>query len=76
MFLTSYKRDYTGGRFIFIDIEKNKKKNVVVDPKNGRTVMFSSGQENTYFFENIKDGQLLFLALSFTCDSKLALTLK
>jgi hypothetical protein len=70
IFLSTYNRDLTGGRFVFVDYEKKKKTNNVVDPKIGRTVIYSAGAENTHIIEKITDGHLSFLALSFTCDSE------
>lgn len=70
IFLSTYKRNHTGGRFIFVDIEKKKKKtNHVVDPKIGRIVVYSTGAENTFVIENVINGHLSLLKLSFTCQS-------
>lgn len=68
IFLSNYKRNFHGGRFIFVDVEKKKKKNNIVDPKAGRVVVYSAGGENTHVLENILNGYLISLTLSFTCE--------
>ncbi|KAG5674366.1 hypothetical protein PVAND_004340 [Polypedilum vanderplanki] len=76
IFLSTYKRDHQSGRFIFVDVEKKKMKHSIIDPKLGRTVIYSSGDENTHVFENLISGHLSFLTLSFTCDNEAVLLLK
>jgi hypothetical protein len=49
-------------------MEKKKKKNNIVDPKAGRVVVYSAGGENTHVLENILNGYLVSLTLSFTCE--------
>ncbi|XP_070492335.1 2-oxoglutarate and iron-dependent oxygenase domain-containing protein 3-like [Chironomus tepperi] len=68
IFLSNYKRNFHGGRFIFVEFEKKKKKNHIVDPKAGRVVVYSAGGENTHVLENILNGNLVSLTLSFTCE--------
>lgn len=66
-------KNHNGGRFLFIDFENKKRKNIIVDPKPGRVLIFSSGSENTHFIENIINGQLLFIKLALNCNQKTAL---
>lgn len=76
IFLARFKKDFEGGRFIFTDVENKKRKNVIIDPKVGRVVVYSSGSENTHLIENVLSGHLSFLTLSFTCDKNSVLLLK
>lgn len=77
IFLARYKKDFSvGGRFIFIDVENKKRKNVIIDPKIGRVLVYTSGSENTHLIENIISGHLSFITLSFTCDKDSVLSLK
>lgn len=76
IFLSSYKRNFNGGRFLFVDYEKKKKKSNFIDPKVGRIVVYSAGEENSHIIENILNGHLSALSLSFTCDKEAVLLLK
>jgi hypothetical protein len=40
----------------------------IIEPKAGRLVMFSSGQENPHRVERLLSGQRFVLAFWFTCD--------
>jgi hypothetical protein len=40
----------------------------IIEPKAGRVVMFSSGQENPHRVERLLSGQRFVLAFWFTCD--------
>jgi len=66
LYLTHYKRDFTGGRFIFID--SHKKVNRTVEPKEGRLSVFTSGHENRHRVEEVTGGTRYALTLGFTCD--------
>lgn len=66
--LNNFKRDFSGGKFIFIDSENGKKKNIVVEPKAGRTVGYTAGSENMHFMEKVTTGASYFITLSFTCN--------
>lgn len=68
IFLTNFKRDFTGGKFVFVDTENAKKKNVAVEAKAGRTIGYTAGSENLHFIEKITDGASHFITLSFTCN--------
>jgi len=66
LFLTNYKRDFTGGRFVFVD--NHMKINRTIDPKEGRLVVFTSGHENRYRVEEVSGGTRYALSLGFSCD--------
>ena len=68
IFLGSMNRHFTGGKFSFVDIENQRKKNVVVEPKAGRTIGYTAGSENMHILEKITDGVNYFITLSFTCE--------
>lgn len=68
IFLTSYKKDFSGGKFIFVDSENGKKKSVMVEGKAGRTVGYTAGNENLHFVERVTTGENYFMTLSFTCE--------
>lgn len=68
IFLTNFKKDYAGGKFIFKDTENGKKKNVVVEGKAGRTVGYTGGSENLHLIEKVTTGANYFISLSFSCE--------
>lgn len=76
IFLGRYKKDFDGGKLIFVDTENKRKKHVVGYSKPGRLLGFSSGSENSYYLENIIYGQMTFVKLSFTCNQDSVLLLK
>ena len=41
---------------------------LVMEPKRGRVIVFSSGHENTHHFERVTSGQRFVLSFWFTCD--------
>lgn len=67
IFLGNFNQHFTGGKFIFVDTENQRKKNVVVEPKAGRTVGYTAGSENLHIVEKITNGVNYFITLSFTC---------
>lgn len=76
IFLGRYKKDFDGGKLIFPDIENKKRKIIVVHSKPGRVAAYSSGSENTHYIENVVNGQMIFITLSFTCNQEEVLLLK
>lgn len=68
IYLTSFKRDFSGGKLVFVDTDKGKKKNYVVEAKTGRTVGYTAGSENIRFLEKVTTGENTFITLSFTCN--------
>lgn len=66
LYLADYKRDFTGGRFMFMD--ESAKVNKSVEPKEGRVSAFTSGVENRHFVEPVTGGSRYALTMGFTCD--------
>ncbi|XP_064605505.1 2-oxoglutarate and iron-dependent oxygenase domain-containing protein 3-like isoform X2 [Liolophura sinensis] len=52
LYLTNYGKDFTGGRFIFVD----KAQNMTVEPRKGRVSFFTSGSENLHHVEKVESG--------------------
>lgn len=66
LYLAEYKRDFTGGRFMFMD--ESSKVNRSIEPKEGRVSAFTSGVENRHFVEPVSGGSRYALTMGFTCD--------
>jgi len=66
LYLSDYKRDFTGGRFVFID--ENFKANRTIEPREGRVSAFTSGVENKHHVEPVVGGTRYALTMGFTCD--------
>ena len=62
LYLSTYKKDFEGGRFIF------DKDQVVIEPALGRVSFFTSGSENPHHVEKVENGTRLALTVAFTCD--------
>lgn len=69
LYLTDYNKDFTGGRFVFVE----KDANVTVEPKLGRVSAFTSGSENPHYVEKVTGGIRYALTVSFTCDKSKAI---
>ncbi|XP_074648552.1 2-oxoglutarate and iron-dependent oxygenase domain-containing protein 3-like [Tubulanus polymorphus] len=69
LYLTDYDKDFTGGRFIFVD----KSKNITIEPKKGRISFFTSGSENLHHVEKLESGTRYAITVAFTCDSSKAI---
>lgn len=69
LYLTSFAKDFNGGRFFFVD----EKRNMSVEPRIGRVSMFTSGPENLHYVEKVSSGERYALTVSFTCDTKFAI---
>lgn len=67
IYLSDHKRQFTGGRFVFIDGSHNKTY-ATVEPKRGRVLTFTSGRENLHRVERVRSGERTALTISFTCD--------
>ncbi|XP_055849465.1 2-oxoglutarate and iron-dependent oxygenase domain-containing protein 3-like [Episyrphus balteatus] len=73
LYLNDYKKDFNGGRFLFIDgMEKNKTISAI-EPKMGRVSAFTSGSENLHNVEKVTDGTRFAITISFTCNSNFAI---
>lgn len=66
LYLSEYEKDFTGGRFMFVE----KQANVSIEPKFGRLSYFTSGSENEHFVERVESGTRYAITVSFTCDKK------
>jgi len=66
LYLADYKKDFTGGRFMFMD--ESSKVNKSIEPKEGRVSAFTSGIENRHFVEPVTGGSRYALTMGFTCD--------
>ncbi|KAK3590952.1 hypothetical protein CHS0354_034524 [Potamilus streckersoni] len=69
LYLSTYGRDFSGGRFIFVDTDSNK----TVEPRIGRVSFFTSGSENVHYVEKLEDGVRYAITISFTCDPQKAI---
>ncbi|XP_031569024.1 2-oxoglutarate and iron-dependent oxygenase domain-containing protein 3-like [Actinia tenebrosa] len=69
LYLSDYSRNFTGGRFVFVD----KASNHTVEPKTGRLSFFTSGSENVHFVEKVTKGTRFAITISFTCEKKFAI---
>lgn len=56
VFLSDYYKEFVDGRLIFIDVNNTKLKDVVVEPKIGRVVVYTSGPENTFVIKKVTAG--------------------
>lgn len=72
LYLSGYKREFTGGRFVFIDGADNKT-HMIVEPKRGRVSAFTSGAENLHQVELVGSGERFAMTISFTCNPKFAI---
>lgn len=61
LYLNDFYRDFDGGRFIFIDENKedNKTTRSSIEPKKGRVSVFTSGGENVHHIEKVTRGTRL-----------------
>lgn len=66
LYLSEYEKDFTGGRFMFVD----SKENISIEPKFGRLSFFTSGSENEHFVEKVESGIRYAITVSFTCNKK------
>lgn len=70
LYLTDYGKDFTGGRFIFVDKDANR----TVEPRAGRVSFFTSGLENPHYVEKVSSGTRYAITISFTCDKSYAIS--
>lgn len=58
LYLTDFQRDFQGGRFVFVDEnkEKNQTLHSMIEPKKGRISVFTSGAENLHHIEKVTEG--------------------
>eukprot|EP00298_Acanthocystis_sp_HF-20_P028403 c7123_g1_i1.p1 GENE.c7123_g1_i1~~c7123_g1_i1.p1 ORF type:complete len:319 (-),score=88.54 c7123_g1_i1:99-1028(-) len=77
LYLTTYEKDFEGGRFVFTKRNYEQSDDgpmfvddLVVEPKIGRLLIFSSGGENEHYVEKVTSGKRFVLTIAFTCDPK------
>lgn len=70
LYLTTYGSDFTGGRFIFVDDDRE----TAVEPRIGRVSFFTSGSENVHYVEKLESGVRYAITISFTCDPRMAIS--
>ncbi|KAH3863731.1 2-oxoglutarate and iron-dependent oxygenase domain-containing protein 3-like [Dreissena polymorpha] len=70
LYLSTFNKDFTGGRFIFTDNGTE----TAVEPRAGRVSFFTSGSENVHFVEKLKSGVRYAITVSFTCDPEKAIS--
>ena len=70
LYLSDYNKNFTGGRFVFVD----SKTNYTVDPRAGRLSFFTSGSENLHRVEKVTSGERFAITVSFTCDKEHAIS--
>lgn len=58
LYLNDFHRDFKGGRFIFIDVDKAENRTTYssIEPKKGRVSAFTSGAENVHHIEQVTQG--------------------
>jgi hypothetical protein len=67
LYMSMFGDDFSGGRVIFYDADSSQV-DLVVEPRPGRMLIFSSGHENPHKVERVTAGQRLVLAFWFTCN--------
>lgn len=70
LYLSDYNKNFTGGRFVFVD----KNRNSTIDPKTGRVSFFTSGSENLHHVQKVASGTRYAITVSFTCDKQYAIS--
>lgn len=74
LYMSTYQSDFTGGRLRFYDANKydiadeDDAVDLIMEPRQGRVVIFSSGHENVHRVEEVHSGQRYVLSFWFTCD--------
>lgn len=71
LYMSNYDIDFTGGRFIFTSSSSDLDEKYiqhVIEPRIGRVVMFTSGEENLHRVERLTSGERYVLSFWFTCD--------
>lgn len=70
LYLSDSGKDFSGGRFVFLDTSVN----TTVEPRLGRLSFFTSGSENKHFVEKVHGGTRFAITVSFTCNKKFAIS--
>jgi hypothetical protein len=69
LYLNTFYKHFSGGRFMFIDGARNSS----IEPRVGRVSAFTSGAENQHFVERVQKGVRYAITVSFTCDPTFAI---
>ena len=81
LYLSDFEVDFTGGRFLFLSHNSSSGDDVyvpdddytvdsVVEPRRGRVVVFTAGEENMHRVERVTSGERFVLSFWFTCDQR------
>ncbi|CAH1958959.1 unnamed protein product [Acanthoscelides obtectus] len=73
IYLNDFGVDFNGGRFVFMDKIEKSSKNITVEPRKGRVLIFTSGAENCHHVERVTNGERYAMTVPFTCDSSKAI---
>jgi len=77
IYLTTFEKDFSGGKLVFTDSdEKGKKSLLLVEPKAGRVLGYTSGWENLSYLDKVLIGEDIFLTMFFTCDKEVVVVEK
>lgn len=83
--MSTFGRNFTGGRLKFLDphqysdyddglshggCKTQPPPSLVVEPRQGRVAIFSSGYENTHQVEQVLSGKRFVLSFWFTCNKQ------
>lgn len=64
--LNTYVKEFFGGRFNFRNV--GNRTILSIQPKKGRVLVYTTGNENEYYIERMQSGDFFQLRFSFTCD--------
>jgi len=67
LYMSTYEEDFEGGLLHFLSPDLSTVEQTV-EPKAGRVVIFTSGQENPHHVDRVTSGQRYVLAFWFTCN--------
>ncbi|XP_075149388.1 2-oxoglutarate and iron-dependent oxygenase domain-containing protein 3-like isoform X1 [Haematobia irritans] len=70
LYLTTFNKDFKGGRFVFVDGNAENRTTSSIEPKKGRVSAFTSGSENRHHVEQVSEGTRFAVTISFSCDKK------
>jgi len=70
VYLNSHGDQFSGGRFVFVDANDKSTAVVYVEPRAGRLLCFTSGEENLHHVERVTRGVRYALTIAFTCDAR------
>jgi len=72
LYMSTFEKDFQGGRLIFPSSysseDEEGEPQLIVEPKRGRVILFTSGHENPHRVEQVTSGNRFTLSFWFTCD--------